>query len=709
MNLPDGLIVPDVRGPDVPVPSGPEWDPLCTGMQEATDPNCFTQALLFECSADAPPGSSPARLRRISRNELTRASGHRLTSTLGQNPFDAPPALPYSSYDRGVTVDVTTLDLYLSVINHPGTGWTGRDAGIRIRHTYEDDPYKCMWATPDEPCKALWLSGFIEDGLLFRPATDDEYADLEALLDAALDAEASNGLERQQTLSQVVSAAWLMPAALFRQELGAGPPDAHGRHRLTDWELGKSLAYTLTERGPGATASFHSAAGPGGSSWTGPAGGYLGDIEAAIEDGSIQEPQVLAQLVAQTIGGVDPERNDLNVELKLNETRLYRGDYWLAPKIRDFFREWLGYASFPTDFKDTITATTKYTLQSFDPNSLPGYSDYTAGASYGNLRSGYYGAEPTMVEQLDDMIARIVVEDEDVFRELLTTRRFFLPSTSPGAPCTDDSECSSVCLSGRCYSSSWKSKRFVTLPYGVEDHVDQTDEARWVTLPPDERAGVLTHPAWLAAHGDFFEDGPSIVHRGKWIREKLFCQYIPPLTKVQGIEAMLEPGGPDTSARKRVEESIEARSECMFCHVRMNSLGFAFEAYNHAGFLRAWDHAAEDGANGFQGPVDGSTTLDAEPAMGPQGAMPDPALHGEYSSPIELVEAFSTSQVAKRCFIRQTFRYFAGRDEELADACTLDRMETAYDERGSFSDMLAALVTSDTFRYRTHNPDAVCE
>ena len=41
-----------------------------------------------------------------------------------------------------------------------------------------------------------------------------------------------------------------------------------------------------------------------------------------------------------------------------------------------------------------------------------------------------------------------------------------------------------------------------------------------------------------------------------------------------------------------------------------------------------------------------------------------------------------------------------GRDETLADACTLTAMETAF-EGGSFFDMLEALVTSDSFLYRT--------
>lgn len=700
---------PGGPGPDAPepdegpvVPSGPDWDPLCTAMGEASDPNCFTQDVLFACEPGA-PASSPARIRRILRDELTRASGHRLTSELGQNPFDPPLTASYSSYDRGVSVDATTLDLYLSVIDRPGQGWTAHDPGIRIRHVYDGNPYKCMWGDPDDACRDLWLSDFMEKGLLFRPPTPEEKADLRALLDAALDAETDSGLSRQQTLSQVVSAAWLMPGALFREELGGAEPDADGRHRLTNHELAQSLTYALTHRGPGATGSFHHQAGPGGDSWTAGPEGYHAEVRAAAADGSIQDPEVIEALVASLAGGLDPERNDLNVEHKYDDRRPQRGDYWLGSKVRDFFREYFDYAGFPTVFKDTAVATSVFTGEGFDPASIGGFSAGNVGSSYGNLQSGYYGKEPTLVQQLDDMIARIVVEDSDVFRQLLTSRRFYVASTNAGEPCTDDGQCANACLDGRCFNSSWKSLKFVALPYGVTEHLEPTEEGRWVDLPEDERAGVLTHPAWLAAHGDAFEDGPSVVHRGKWVREHLLCQYIPPLSKVEGIEAMLLPSSGDKSARMRIEESIEPNPQCMMCHLRMNALGYPFEMYNHAGFVRGWDHDPAGAPPDYQGAVDATTTLTTD------NAIPDEGLLGDYDDAVDMMERFADSSYVKRCFIRHTFRYFAGRDETVADACTLAQMEQTYDDTGSFVTMLATLMASDTFTHRTQDPDAICE
>jgi hypothetical protein len=149
------------------------------------------------------------------------------------------------------------------------------------------------------------------------------------------------------------------------------------------------------------------------------------------------------------------------------------------------------------------------------------------------------------------------------------------------------------------------------------------------------------------------------------------------------VPALLLPTDGTKTARERVEESIEGRTECMVCHQSMNSLGRAFETYNHAGFLRADDHGHAP---------NGSTTIDNAP---------DASLNGDYADAVELMEAMADSPYVKRCFVRQTFRFFAGRDETPADACVLSAMEEAYDDNGgSFISMLEALATHDSTVYR---------
>ena len=70
---------------------------------------------------------------------------------------------------------------------------------------------------------------------------------------------------------------------------------------------------------------------------------------------------------------------------------------------------------------------------------------------------------------------------------------------------------------------------------------------------------------------------------------------------------------------------------------------------------------------------------------------------------MELMDALADSAHVKQCFVRQTFRFFAGRDETPEDACVLSDMEAAYDDSGgSFVQLLETLATHVSSMYRTH-------
>ena len=240
---------------------------------------------------------------------------------------------------------------------------------------------------------------------------------------------------------------------------------------------------------------------------------------------------------------------------------------------------------------------------------------------------------------------------------------------------------------GTCTDSIVKSTYTAARAYDI-DGVPATDTGRWVDMPADQRAGVITHPAWLTAHGNNFQDDPSLVHRGKWVRQNLFCESVPGLELVM-VQAKLGARGTTISARDRVEAATDPNATCMGCHRLMNTLGYPFEMYNHAGFLRAWDRYEDDGVT--EHPPDATSTITD---------LPDPALNVAITNAVDFAERVAGSPYARRCFIRQAFRYFMGRDETMADQCTLTAMETALDQ-GSFFDMLAVLASSDSVLYRT--------
>jgi hypothetical protein len=620
-----------------------------TTEPEIPSGNELNQELLFVCGDDLP--STPARIRRIDRHEWTRNTGNSLGSAADKNPFDPAPQHPFAPYSDDESINESMLDIYLDTVAAGTYGWATRDqyrAGA-LASNVDEESIACMYdeeARPDSDCVRTWVAYLLERGVLFRPPSEQEVDSLVSFAERALDDEASNDTTRRHTLEQVVSAAWMTSGALFRTELGEGPEDEAGRKRLGDWELAQALAYALDGRAPGAPGVYARF----GLEWSAGYDGHLPMIRQAAMDGTISNPDKVAEIVRTYFGGIDPDRVDLNLDIR-DERRIgRRAEYWVSTGIKEFFQQWLGYPALENIFKDTPNATSQ-----FGEDVIP---------DYGNLISGYYGHEPTLIEQMDDTIARIIVEDTEVFRKLLTTRQYYTPATAEFVGSSID-------------GSTLQTNAI----YNLTELTEPTREDRWKTLPEDERAGLLTHPAWLAAHAGAFENDPNVVHRGKWIREKLLCGIVPdvPIT----VEAAFDPETRDQSARQRMTEQVDSRDECKGCHGLMNPLGYPFEIYNHAGFLRVEDHGSDP---------DGSAVLEN---------MPDPALEGPVSDAVEMSEKFAESQYVKRCFIRQTFRYFMGRDEVQQDACTLAEMEQAYDDSGgSFAEMLIALFNSDSFQYR---------
>jgi hypothetical protein len=626
-------------------PSNPGDEPPAT-------PNLIPQAELFMCIGQ--PSDAPTRIRRVNRWEWTRNVGGAVSRSwtgfsFFDNPFDPAAHEPFSTYASDETVDDSMVEIVLPILAEYGESWSGAWRGGTLQLLIQDSSLSCMWddAQPSPNCVENYVTKLLERGVLYRPPSVPESSRLIAFAQQVLAQEVPDGTQapRDDTLSQIVNAAMLTSGALFRTELGT--PTAEGRSQLTEWELAQQLSYALGSRAPGAVPAYRY------PNYSAPAQGHYADIAGAARDGSIRSAQTVDSLIRQHVGGMDAARMDLVTDVD-DQRRSRRGEHYLEDGVANFFRDWLGYMRIAEIFKDRPEATS-----AFDDGSTSGYRPQLN--AWTNLMSGGYGYESLLTQQMDDFIARAVAPDTQVFKTLLTSRQFFLAASMEYAE-----------VPGQ--------------PYNFGGAIAETNTERWKTLPANERAGVLTHPAWLAAHGNNFEDDPSAVHRGKWVREKLLCGYVPPLSEVR-VKAQVGPHSPNKSARVRLSEAT-ASAECQGCHSLMNPLGFPFEIYNHAGYWRVKDRSA---SGGYTTP-DGSSTL-----IG----MPDPALDGPVRDAVELSERFADSPYVKRCFLRQVFRYFMGRNENRADACTLSKMEAAYDgNNGSLKATLSALMTSDTWTTR---------
>ncbi len=621
------------------------------------DPNTLSQGDLFQCSGA--PSSSEGRLRRIDKHQFRRRIGQNWGHATAANPFEPAGGATYSTYAEGAELDVATLDLYLDLVGYAGDHWGGAAVWQRSSWEARDGQLGCMYddTSPDATCVETFAQRYLSTAVVFGAPSDEEVARLVDFALGILADEAATGTSRDDSLVMITSAAWLHTSALFESELGTGSPDAFGRRRLSDEEAAAWVASLLSDRGPGAFGVYlYDNDLSGDDRWTETDGGHQAALAAAAADGTIQDPAVAAALVRQYAMGIDPDREDEWIDYgthSLMGQRRDRAAEWMADKLDRFFIEWFDVAGFESTFQDTPNATTVH----HDDNPLWYQRSLDA------LRTYQGWLEPDGLMVFTDTIAKVVNDDQDVLAKLLTTTEWYLPATNE--------------------PNDYKNRIF-----NINTDIPATRDGRWNTLPATERAGMLTHPVWLSAHGDAFEDGPSIVHRGKWIRENLFCETVPPLELVT-VDAVLQPTDGTLTARERVDLTFETQAECMGCHQFMNDLGKPFEFYNHAGMLRADDHGNAP---------DGSTVV---------SNAPDPALNGSYATPMAFMTALASSDVVKRCFIRQTFRFFAGRDETTRDGCVLSEMESAYDSSGgSFVSMLEVLATHDAMLYR-HNSDEV--
>jgi hypothetical protein len=290
------------------------------------------------------------------------------------------------------------------------------------------------------------------------------------------------------------------------------------------------------------------------------------------------------------------------------------------PRILRFFQEYFGYRLALDVFKD------KKSNPDHDPRAL--------------------------VADTDKLIAHILAQDKNVLVELLTTNKSFVPEPAKGG----------------------KSK-----PYSSYN-LDQPPTTQPVSLPEDQRLGILTQPSWLIAYSTNFDN--HAILRGKWIRERLLGGTVPDLPIT--VDAKL-PDDPKQTLRERM--IVTKEQYCWQCHQRMNNLGLPFEMFDHFG-----RHRKEEL----------SKAVDATGVIDKSG---DAKLDGEVKNALEMIRKLAASERVEQVFVRHAFRYWMGRNETPEDAFTLQEAHKAYRKSGgSMKALIAALLTSEAFLYRWAKP-----
>ncbi|UJR82329.1 DUF1592 domain-containing protein [Sandaracinus amylolyticus] len=211
--------------------------------------------------------------------------------------------------------------------------------------------------------------------------------------------------------------------------------------------------------------------------------------------------------------------------------------------------------------------------------------------------------------------------------------------------------------------------------YGVEVPEGATEPVR-VALDPTQRAGLLTQPGFLSQHARGNQSSP--VFRGRFVRERLLCQTLPPPPE----DLLVVPPEPDPSASTRDRfEQHRSDPACSGCHELMDPIGFGFEHYDAIGRWRDRDEGFDVDASGR---IVGTRETD-----------------GEFEGAVDLAHRLANSPDVHACLTQQWWEFAFRRTVEEADACSIDEVRRAFDESGrDLRALIIALVRTDAFLYR---------
>lgn len=202
--------------------------------------------------------------------------------------------------------------------------------------------------------------------------------------------------------------------------------------------------------------------------------------------------------------------------------------------------------------------------------------------------------------------------------------------------------------------------------YGVAPPAGDGWEAREV--PSARGGGVLGHASVLVATSNPTRTSP--VKRGKWVLQALLDDAPPP--PPPGVPQL--PERPEEAKGLTMRELMaqhRANPDCASCHVKMDAIGLAFEAFAADGRARA--------------EVDDATTL-------PDGSV----LRGVAG----VAALLGKDRAFERAFARQLLVYALGRGTDDADDPLVEALAAGLATQGDFARLCEEIAASDAFRAR---------
>lgn len=185
------------------------------------------------------------------------------------------------------------------------------------------------------------------------------------------------------------------------------------------------------------------------------------------------------------------------------------------------------------------------------------------------------------------------------------------------------------------------------------------------------RAGILTLSAFLTLNAHPTETSPTL--RGKYLRERIFCQEVPPPPDNVNLDLSEEGPGGARTLRERLEQH-RSDPQCTGCHSFLDPPGYLFERFDSVGRYR-------EQVEGL--PVDSSGELNGV-------ALNDATQLGLILAEDERLPA---------CMVKQLYHHANARLMARSERAALDDLELEFALSGyRFKALLMALALSPGFR-----------
>jgi hypothetical protein len=200
------------------------------------------------------------------------------------------------------------------------------------------------------------------------------------------------------------------------------------------------------------------------------------------------------------------------------------------------------------------------------------------------------------------------------------------------------------------------------------------DNLRPVALNPAERAGLLTHGSFLAAHAD--QDLSHPVKRGVHVLRSVLCVDIPDPDGLEIPELPTPRPGQTTRERYAGHE----QGSCAGCHGKIDPVGFAFENFDATGAFR---------------------TTEQNRMVDSSGLVSLPSGDIKFDKGIDFIKALATTRELRDCVARQWLRYVLRRQEVPEEAGSLKALAGAFEQSGwDVRELLVAVTRTRAFTHR---------